>query len=144
MLISAIRRRLGKNEQFLLWWAIVPFVFFSLSGSKLPGYILPMGPPIAFLCAKELLQPVSRLYRIGVFIEAGLFAFIGVAFGFFGNTLNVDPHVSGMLILTVTLVMAGALMPHGSVARSAVAGRIQLRCDHQPRGHGHNDGFPAV
>ena len=109
MLISALRRRLGKNEQFLLWWAIVPFIFFSLSGSKLPGYILPMGPPIAFLCAKELLQPVSRLYRIGVFIEAGLFAFIGVAFGFFGNTLNVDPHVSGTLILTVTLVMAGAL-----------------------------------
>jgi len=106
ILISAIRRRLGKNEQLLLWWAIVPFVFFSLSGSKLPGYILPMAPPIAFLCAKELLQPVSRLYRIGVFIEAGIFAFIGVAFGFFGNTLNVDPHVSGMLILMVTLIMA--------------------------------------
>ena len=109
MLISAIRRRLGKNEQFLMWWAIVPFVFFSLSGSKLPGYILPMVPPIAFLCAKELIQPTSRLYRIGVFIEAGLFAFIGVAFGFFGNTLNVDPHVSGTLILTVTLIMAGIL-----------------------------------
>jgi 4-amino-4-deoxy-L-arabinose transferase-like glycosyltransferase len=109
MLISAIRRRLGKNEQLLMCWAVVPFVFFSLSGSKLPGYILPMGPPIAFLCAKELLQPVSRLYRIGVFIEAGLFAFIGVAFGFFGNTLNVDPHVSGGLIFTVTMIMAGIL-----------------------------------
>jgi 4-amino-4-deoxy-L-arabinose transferase-like glycosyltransferase len=109
MLISAIRRRLGKNEQLLLWWAVVPFIFFSLSGSKLPGYILPMGPPLAFLCAKELIQPTSRLYRIGVFIEAGLFAFIGVAFGFFGDTLNVDPHVSGTLIFSVTMVMAGIL-----------------------------------
>jgi 4-amino-4-deoxy-L-arabinose transferase-like glycosyltransferase len=113
ILISAIRRRLGKNEQFLVWWAIVPFVFFSLSGSKLPGYILPMAPPLAYLCARELLQPVSRLYRIGVFVEAGLLAFIGVAFGFFGNTLNVDPHVSGMLIFTVTVVMAGILCAMG-------------------------------
>jgi 4-amino-4-deoxy-L-arabinose transferase-like glycosyltransferase len=109
ILISAIRRRLGKNEQLLAWWAIVPFVFFSLSGSKLPGYILPMVPPIALLCAKELLQPASRAYKVGVFIEAGTLAFIGVAFGFFGNTLNVDAHVSGMLIFTITLVMAGLL-----------------------------------
>ena len=109
LLISAVRRRLGKNEQLLVWWAIVPFVFFSLSGSKLPGYILPMVPPLAFLFAKELLQPVSRIYKISVFIEAGTIAFIGVAFGFFGNTLNVDPHVSGMLIFAVTLVMAGIL-----------------------------------
>ena len=109
LLISAIRRRLGKNEQLLAWWAIVPFVFFSLSGSKLPGYILPMVPPIALLCAKELMQPASRLYRVAVFVEAGTMAFIGVAFGFFGNTLNVEPHVSGMLIFTVCLVMAGTL-----------------------------------
>jgi 4-amino-4-deoxy-L-arabinose transferase-like glycosyltransferase len=109
LLISAVRRRLGKNEQFLLSWAIVPFVFFSLSGSKLPGYILPIAPPIALLLAKELVQPISRLYRIGVFVEAGLLVFIGVAFGFFGNTLNVNPHVSGILIFTVTLVMAGIL-----------------------------------
>jgi 4-amino-4-deoxy-L-arabinose transferase-like glycosyltransferase len=109
VLISAIRRRFGKAEQFLAWWAIVPFVFFSLSGSKLPGYILPMVPPIAFLCAKELLQPASRLYRIGVFIEAGLFAFIGVAFGFFGSMLNVNPHVSGMLIFAITIVIATIL-----------------------------------
>jgi 4-amino-4-deoxy-L-arabinose transferase-like glycosyltransferase len=109
LLISAMRRRLGKNEQLLVWWAIVPFVFFSLSGSKLPGYILPMAPPLAFLCAKELLQPLSRTYKVAVFIEAGTIAFIGVAFGFFGNTLNVDPHVSGMLIFTITLVMAGLL-----------------------------------
>jgi 4-amino-4-deoxy-L-arabinose transferase-like glycosyltransferase len=109
MLISALRRTLGKNEHVLLWWAIVPFVFFSLSGSKLPGYILPMVPPIALLLSKEMMQPASRVYRVAVFIEAGTMAFIGVAFGFYGNTLNVDPHVSGMVIATVTFFMAAAL-----------------------------------
>jgi 4-amino-4-deoxy-L-arabinose transferase-like glycosyltransferase len=109
LLISVLRRTFGKNDQLLLWWAIVPFVFFSLSRSKLPGYILPMVPPIALLIAKEVFQPKSRVYKVAVFIEAGTMAFIGVAFGFFGNTLNVDPHVSGTLIMTVTFVIAGVL-----------------------------------
>jgi hypothetical protein len=49
------------------------------------------------------------VYRVAVFIEAGTMAFIGVAFGFFGSTLNVDPHVSGTLIAVVAFVMAGGL-----------------------------------
>jgi 4-amino-4-deoxy-L-arabinose transferase-like glycosyltransferase len=109
VLISALRRRFGMNEQILLWWIIVPFVFFSLSGSKLPGYILPVVPPIAILCGKELWLPASRAFKVAVFIEAGLMAFIGVAFGFFGNMLHVDPHVSGTLIATITFVLAGLL-----------------------------------
>lgn len=109
LLISALRRRLGRNDHILLWWAIVPFVFFSFSGSKLPGYILPMVPPIALLLAKELVQPESRPYKVAVFIEAGTMAFIGVAFGFYGNMLNVNPHVSGALIAAVTFTMAGVL-----------------------------------
>ena len=109
LLISAARRTFGRNDHLLLWWAAVPFVFFSFSGSKLPGYILPMVPPLALLIGKELLQPASRVYRVAVFIEAGTMAFIGVAFGFFGNTLNVDAHVSGTLILAITFGMAVTL-----------------------------------
>jgi len=109
LLVSALRRTFGKNDILLFWWAVVPFIFFSLSRSKLPGYILPMVPPIALMVAREVFQPKSRVYRVAVFIEAGAMAFIGVAFGFFGNTLNVDPHVSGTLIMTVTFVIAAIL-----------------------------------
>ncbi|HEY2382581.1 MAG TPA: glycosyltransferase family 39 protein, partial [Terriglobia bacterium] len=35
VLISAVRRAFARNDHILLWWAVVPFVFFSLSGSKL-------------------------------------------------------------------------------------------------------------
>jgi 4-amino-4-deoxy-L-arabinose transferase-like glycosyltransferase len=109
LLISALRRTFGKNDHILIWWTVVPFVFFSLSGSKLPGYILPIVPPLSLLLGKELLQPSSRVYRLGVLIEAGAMVFIGVAFGFFGNTLNVDPHVSGTLIMAVTFGAAAVL-----------------------------------
>ncbi|HEX7158731.1 MAG TPA: glycosyltransferase family 39 protein [Edaphobacter sp.] len=40
--------------EFLVLWALVPVVFFSFSGSKLPGYILPSIPPITILAADYL------------------------------------------------------------------------------------------
>jgi len=107
MLIPTLRRHFARNEQLIAWWAIVPFVFFSLSGSKLPGYILPMVPSVALLCARELLQPSSsRTFKVATYIEAGTMAFIGVAFGFYGTMINIDPHVSGMLIAVITFSMA--------------------------------------
>jgi 4-amino-4-deoxy-L-arabinose transferase-like glycosyltransferase len=109
LMMSAFRRAFGKNDHILMWWALVPFVFFSLSGSKLPGYILPVVAPLSLLLGKELLLPSSLVYRLGVFVEAGVMVFIGVAFGFFGNTLNVDPHVSGGAIVAVTFGAAAVL-----------------------------------
>src|SRR5262249_49867946 len=45
----------------LAWlWAGVPLLFFSLSGSKLPGYILPVFPALAILIGFEVDQFVSR------------------------------------------------------------------------------------
>ncbi len=109
LLIPTFRRHFSRNEQLLVWWAAVPLVFFSLSGSKLPGYILPMVPPIALLCARELWTPRSTAFKIAVFIEAGTMAFIGVGFGFFNSMINVDPHVSGMLIAAVAFTLAALL-----------------------------------
>ena len=41
--------------QLYLWvWALLPVVFFSFSGSKLPGYILPVFPALALLIGGEL------------------------------------------------------------------------------------------
>ena len=67
-------RKLERNEpdlelQFRIFaccWLVVPVLFFSISQSKLPGYILPAIPAGAFLLADYLLQhfeheqPLSR------------------------------------------------------------------------------------
>jgi 4-amino-4-deoxy-L-arabinose transferase-like glycosyltransferase len=42
-------RELDPRRLFLLVWIVTPFVFFSLAGSKLPGYIIPVLPPCALL-----------------------------------------------------------------------------------------------
>ena len=40
--------------EFLILWALIPILFFSLSKSKLPGYILPSIPPITILTGDYL------------------------------------------------------------------------------------------
>ncbi len=40
--------------EFLVLWAVLPILFFSLSGSKLPGYILPSIPPLTILTGDYL------------------------------------------------------------------------------------------
>jgi len=45
---------------FFAWWAVIPFLFFSFSQSKLPGYILPAIPPLALLCSIGLIRVFQR------------------------------------------------------------------------------------
>lgn len=45
---------------FSLAWLVVPLVFFSLSGSKLPGYILPAVPPAIVITALFVSEFVSK------------------------------------------------------------------------------------
>lgn len=59
---------------FAFAWLILPIVFFSFSGSKLPGYILPSLPAVAFLVTDFFLRsksqwipgPTARLVIFGV------------------------------------------------------------------------------
>ena len=48
--------------EFLVLWALFPILFFSFSGSKLPGYILPSIPPLTILTADYL----NRIRRDGL------------------------------------------------------------------------------
>jgi len=66
LLLPAVRdawRDIGTRRDpvavLALCWAVVPFVFFSVSRSKLPGYILPMFPPLALLIARSLADAIA-------------------------------------------------------------------------------------
>ncbi len=49
-------RNAHKETLFLTLWAVLVFVFFSLSDSKLVPYILPVFPPLALLVGRYLAQ----------------------------------------------------------------------------------------
>ena len=55
--VRAFKQR-SDAEQLLWIWALVVFVFFSASGSKLPPYILPIFPALALLAARSLTRGV--------------------------------------------------------------------------------------
>jgi 4-amino-4-deoxy-L-arabinose transferase-like glycosyltransferase len=88
-IVNQIRRLIGKNGEGttrsvpdllrLAWaWLLVPLVFFSLSGSKLPGYILPAVPAAVIISGLYIHRLVARS-----------FAWRNIVLGFAGLTLTV-------------------------------------------------------
>jgi len=56
-------------------WAVVIFGFFSLSSSKLPGYIIPVFPALAIIAARALAELTGKSWRrqlIGMLVVVGL------------------------------------------------------------------------
>ncbi|HEY6140015.1 MAG TPA: hypothetical protein VI670_19845, partial [Thermoanaerobaculia bacterium] len=74
LLGTRIDRRDRPNLYLLLWIAI-PFLFFSLSQSKRPQYILPLMPAIALLVARTWCASAKR----GTRIAAAVLIALGVA-----------------------------------------------------------------
>lgn len=50
--LASLHPRLSRADLFVALWLGLPLLFFSLAGSKLPGYILPCLPPLALLCGR--------------------------------------------------------------------------------------------
>lgn len=78
LMIPVFRREIftDSRQLFLVMWAVLGFVFFSLAPNKLPGYLLPVLPAIALLMAIQLAKTKNaRFYLMSV---ALLMAFIPV------------------------------------------------------------------
>ncbi|HUJ16286.1 MAG TPA: phospholipid carrier-dependent glycosyltransferase [Thermoanaerobaculia bacterium] len=69
-------------DRYLMLWVLVPFVFFSLSQSKRPQYILPLMPAVALLAAGKL-RTRSAGVALALFgaIILGALPFAHVPFG---------------------------------------------------------------
>ena len=57
---------------FFACWGLFPVLFFSLSQSKLPSYILPAIPAIALLCAVGASRAADRNASIPTFLAGGI------------------------------------------------------------------------
>src|SRR3989338_6245721 len=58
---SKLPDRTFNSERFLLIWAVFIYVFFSISGSKLPSYLLPMFPVLALLMGRRIAAMRGRV-----------------------------------------------------------------------------------
>jgi 4-amino-4-deoxy-L-arabinose transferase-like glycosyltransferase len=112
---------------FLALWALVVFVFFSASSSKLPGYILPLVPALAVLGGawvaraaprRLLLGPVGcrRLFGVALAAAAPRLARMGLE--------RLDPFAGGY---SAALIAAGLLLAAGGVCAAVLARRGSLQ-----------------
>jgi len=58
--LARTQPRTSRADLFLVLWLVLPLVFFSLAGSKLPGYILPCVPPLAILMGRAADRMVTE------------------------------------------------------------------------------------
>lgn len=70
---KSVSRHRFNTERFLLIWAVFIYVFFSISGSKLPSYLLPMFPVLALLMGNRLVELRERTL-LGYLLPIVLFA----------------------------------------------------------------------
>ncbi|SDI18817.1 lipid IV(A) 4-amino-4-deoxy-L-arabinosyltransferase [Pseudomonas panipatensis] len=68
---NAWAQRRERHSAFLLFWCVLPFVFFSLSKGKLPTYILPCFVPLALMMADSLIDKL-RQGQLGALRANGL------------------------------------------------------------------------
>ncbi len=95
-LIDIVKQRFGsisplaKLDVFAFAWIVFPIVFFSLSGSKLPGYILPVVPGAAILAARKLSTlEGSASSRWHVFLTSALLLSLAVGSFAGGNIASM-------------------------------------------------------
>jgi 4-amino-4-deoxy-L-arabinose transferase-like glycosyltransferase len=97
-------------------WAVAIFVFFSLSGSKLPGYIVPIFPALALLAAVALDTATERAWRwqVNAMIALGLIGLVACPFvGMMDkpSTPNaVYREFALWLAMAFAVLLAGALL----------------------------------
>jgi 4-amino-4-deoxy-L-arabinose transferase-like glycosyltransferase len=114
-------------QRFCLVWALLVFVFFSASGSKLPSYILPMFPALALVLGWQLAQLPPRILAALVAPVALLFSLLLV-----GVVVALDRFIPDMSEAATPAAVFRAFAPWltaaiAIMAASAIAAFLLLR-----------------
>lgn len=75
------RRAGGAIDVYLLLWVLLPLVFFSLSQSKRPGYILPVFPAVALIAGRALVEGAAARRVAALCVGLSALAAVGLALG---------------------------------------------------------------
>jgi 4-amino-4-deoxy-L-arabinose transferase-like glycosyltransferase len=93
--------------EFLVLWALIPIIFFSLSRSKLPGYILPSIPPLTILTGDYLNRTRERGLKFWLLITHALLTGLLTAF---------------VIILPLHLQHPGSMPPLAAILAGGMTG----------------------
>jgi 4-amino-4-deoxy-L-arabinose transferase-like glycosyltransferase len=107
------RDLLNDRLRLFLWlWVSAPILFFSFSGSQLPGYLLPIFPAVALIIGRELDRWWSdeRPSKAASVLTAMLIAAVGVGSGFvLQRELGVNARAAWMMAAVAVAVAVAYL-----------------------------------
>lgn len=112
---SHLPEKMFNSRRFLLIWAVFIYVFFSISNSKLPSYLLPMFPVLALLMGKRIAEMRERVlfWQLVPAIPFALLL-IGIALNISRladtpNQAELYPHYTVWLVAAGLISLAGLL-----------------------------------
>ncbi len=100
--------------EFLVLWALIPILFFSISRSKLPGYILPAIPPITILTGDYLFRRrqkgLNRWVLLGHALLCGVMTVAALLLPWFVAHGHVMPPATELTVAIVAALGATLLI----------------------------------
>lgn len=122
--VSWRARQENREGLYLLLWVLLPFIFFSISDSKLIPYILPIMPPLALLSARFLarrwVESSTNNLRTGTWILLALGVLLVAALVFLPQSTPDRPRVAeytrvfgGYAWVILGSLLATAIIPFG-------------------------------
>ena len=130
--LSSVKKAWRREEPdalfFLIWFAVV-LVFFSLSKSKLPPYLLPAFPPAAALAARALFD--RRPAGVGAWRLSALLATLLPAWVILSPTARTWVADYGLLAIAIggfTVLLLGVWSSPGLAKRNPSAALLALAC----------------
>ena len=120
-------KRISDSSVFFLSWTLFCIAFFSLSQSKLPGYILPALLPLALLVAQSytVIEERSKAFQLIHLLAALLLAML------FTGLEVAAPHVSrkgiefGMAVGFIVAAISSANLILGGASAAGKFGRVR-------------------
>jgi 4-amino-4-deoxy-L-arabinose transferase-like glycosyltransferase len=140
-LVKLKPRNAGRDSLIVLaWiWTLLPLLFFSFSGSKLPGYILPISPAMAIIIGAEIERALNgdraRALRLAEWMTALCVLSIGIGLVIFARREAVSLGGPAgpllflpLMIAALSLGMLGAGKRRWFIATSAAVVLSAILC----------------
>ena len=130
------RRKENADAWFLVTWAVVILLFFSVSQSKLIPYILPVFPPLAVLLgawlagvvekdARAELRPGGWIFSIGAVVLGAGIAYAVLRPGIIRHAAQIEALRADGLVSACALI-AGGISIHWSLSRRSALATLRV------------------